>query len=143
MSGSDILIYATPQNDTRKRLQIVLEDIELSSEPIVCHSVDCLNQQLKKRSSLRPAIVLLSVGSQAELDEILAIHTPALFREVKVILILPGHDRNMTLTGLRLQPRFLTYADSDFTEITKVLAKMTGLTDPCCPGPNHHEEMTR
>jgi hypothetical protein len=91
---------------------------------------------------VRRTIIILSIGSQAELDEITAIHTPALFREVKVILILPGHDRKMTIDGLRLQPRFMTYVDSDFSEISKVLAKMTASTNPYPNDPNFHEEMT-
>jgi hypothetical protein len=86
-------------------------------------------------------VILLSVGSQVELEEIVAIQTPALFRESKIILILPGHDQTMIFTGLRLQPRFMTYVDSDFSEISRVLAKILGLDNPCSHGLHDQEEM--
>jgi hypothetical protein len=131
MTKNDILIYSIAQDETYKRLRGALNCLGLHQPSTVCQSVSALSDHLKKRSSLRPVIILISIVTKAELDEITAIHTPALFREAKVILILPNHQSDMVHTGFSLQPRFLTFADSDFSEIAKVLAKMLGLNDPC------------
>ena len=142
MSKNDILIYSIAQNDTYKRLQRALKCIGVYQVSPDCRSVKALTDHLKQRSSVRPVIILLSVLSQAELDEIAAIHTPALFRDAKVILILPDHQPDMIRTGFSVQPRFTTFADSDFSEIAKVLAKMMGLNDPCLDSCTCGEEIS-
>ena len=97
MSTNDILIYSSVENDTWERLREALECIGVYRDAAICQSVFCLSEHLKQRNSVQPVIILFSIDSQAELDEIVAIHTPALFREVKAILILPDHHRKMTL----------------------------------------------
>jgi hypothetical protein len=133
MTNNDILVYSIDQNKTYKSLKQALKCLGVYQISTDCQSVRALRDHLKKRSSVRPVIILLSVLSQEELDEIAAIHTPALFRDAKVILVLPDHLPDMIRTGFSLQPRFMTFADSDFSEIAKVLAKMLGLEEPC-PG---------
>jgi len=47
--------------------------------------------------------------------------------DTRIILILPDRDRETITNGLKLRPRFFTYADEDFGEVAAVLAKMLGV----------------
>ncbi len=47
-----------------------------------------------------------------------------LFSEIAIILILPDREESITAMGYTLCPRFLTYVDSNSSELTAVLGKM-------------------
>jgi hypothetical protein len=50
-----------------------------------------------------------------------------LLRDVRIILILPNHEDETVVMGHRLEPRLLTYADGDFTDVSAVLGRIAGL----------------
>ncbi|MCD6199973.1 MAG: hypothetical protein J7K15_15635, partial [Deltaproteobacteria bacterium] len=49
--------------------------------------------------------------------------------DLRLILILPDREAGTIAKGHILRPRFLTYLDSDFTEVAAVLKKMLSNTD--------------
>ena len=64
--------------------------------------------------------------SQEELIDI--IHIRELFRDIRIVLILPDREESTVAKGHRLYPRFFSYIDSDFKEIAAVLNKMLNHT---------------
>ena len=69
-------------------------------------------------------IAILFAGSREELLEIVSIKD--LLSTLRIILVLPDNKRDTVSLGLRLQPRFVSYADSDFKDIGAVLGRMLG-----------------
>ena len=47
-----------------------------------------------------------------------------LFRDIRIIVILPDRKRETVKLGHELQPRFLTFIDADVSEVSRVLGKM-------------------
>jgi len=51
-------------------------------------------------------------------------------RDCRLILVLPDDDMETISRGHTLRPRFVTYAESDFIDISAVLGKMLGVEAP-------------
>ena len=51
-----------------------------------------------------------------------------LLSDIRVILILPDHHQETVSRGFKLFPRYVSYADSDFSDVGAVLSKMNSLT---------------
>ncbi len=67
-------------------------------------------------------VALMIVRNSKELDRIDAVHN--LVRDLKLILVLPGHDHAMVARAHRLGPRFVAYADNGYNQVAIVLEKM-------------------
>jgi len=80
-----------------------------------------LSQKLRHPRYGRTIAVLLA-DTWADLEDILAIR--ALLDGIRIILILPDSNEQTVKQGFTLLPRFLTYADSDFSMAEAVLKKM-------------------
>jgi hypothetical protein len=48
-------------------------------------------------------------------------------RDSRLILVLPDEEMETVSRGHVLRPRFITYAESDFIDVSAVLGKMTGI----------------
>jgi hypothetical protein len=77
--------------------------------------------QLRSRVSGRAIIVFL-ISQEEELERLMADRS-RLFN-TKCIIVLPKNGDELAMKGLALQPRYLGYADSDFSDICRVLEKM-------------------
>jgi hypothetical protein len=67
-------------------------------------------------------IVILHAADRTDLDEILSIRQ--LLDDLRTILILPDRDHDTIAQGLTLRPRYLSFTDGDFGDVSAVLAKM-------------------
>lgn len=67
------------------------------------------------------AAVLLASGSKDLLD---LISINYLLGDIPKILILPDRHESTVKTGHHLLPRYISYTDSDFTDVASVLNKM-------------------
>jgi hypothetical protein len=63
-------------------------------------------------------------SSREDLEAILSI--VELFYDLRIILILPDRKKETISKGLKLYPRYLSYADGDFSDVAAVLEKMLG-----------------
>jgi len=84
-------------------------------------TVKALYKRLRRPLS-RPAAAILLPADEKDLDNLISIHDFLL--HLPIILILPGQSHDLVTKGHSLRPRFLTFADSDFSDVAAVLTKM-------------------
>ena len=116
-----LLVFATQGNRAWAKLEKVIDELHLPDEPQICHSVDELRKELINRNG-QTIVALFVVRSGEELEEIAAIKS--YLDDVRIILILPDHDEETSAKGFALHPRFMSYVDFDFMEISAVLGKI-------------------
>ena len=117
----NVFFLSGSQNDTRKRLQRVLEFMLPKKNIINIRTVKDMEAHLRKASSEIATVVILYVNKE-KLAEL--IQLKKLFEDTSIILILDKKDNETMTLGYRLRPRFITYADSDFLDVASVLIKM-------------------
>ena len=116
------LLFFTPfNNEAGKRLQGIIEGIVPEKNMEIHGTIDSLSQRLRQIPE-KPYIAVLIASSRELLSDILNIRK--LFRDIRIILILPDRDETTISHGHRLYPRFLSYMDGDFREVAAVLRRM-------------------
>lgn len=116
-----VLFYAT--GDAGERLQRVIQDLVPKEKLEVYKTFEGFSERLRKPMDDIPVAVILA-ASEDDLLTILSISH--LLYDVRFILILPDREDPTVAIGHSLRPRFLSYTDSDFREVTAVLGKMIG-----------------
>lgn len=117
----NVFFLSGSQNDTRKRLQRVLEFMIPKKNIINIRTVKDLEAHLRKASSETTTVLILYVNKE-KLAELILLKK--LLEDTNIILILNKKDNETITLGHRLRPRFITYADSDFLDVASVLIKM-------------------
>ncbi len=117
----NVLFYAT--GEAGDRLQRVIQSLVPTEKLEVFGTVESFSERLRRPSDDIPVAVILA-ASEEHLLNILSISH--LLYDVRFILILPDRDDQTVAIGHSLRPRFLSYADTDFREVTAVLGKMIG-----------------
>ncbi len=116
------LIYYTQNNNgIGERLQKAINAAVPEELTKVYGSLESLSQRLCQLTYNLKIAVLLAANRE-ELLGILSVRD--LFRDIPIILILPDQEKETVSDGLRLSPRFFTYVDSNFKDVTGVLEKM-------------------
>ena len=116
------LIYYTQNNNgIGERLQKAINAAVPEELTEVYRSLESLSQRLYQLTYKLKIAVLLA-ASREELLGILSIRD--LLDDIRIILILPDREKKTVSEGLRLYPRFFTYVDSNFNDVTGVLEKM-------------------
>jgi len=114
-----ILFYAAENN----RVVGTLEQQLIPYRVHRCFSFSTVEKRLR-----RPGhgffVAVMIVRDNEEMDQINAIGN--LIRDVKLILILPVHDRAMVSKAHKLGPRFIAYADNGYDKVGAVMEKMMG-----------------
>jgi len=120
---SMVLIYcqSTTKNGTGNRLKKAIHGVVSEEQTETYRSIESLYHRLfRPISNFKIAVILAS--DRDELLGLLSIQD--LFRNLRIILILPDREKDTVSKGLRLYPRFFTYADSNFKDVAAVLEKM-------------------
>jgi len=68
------------------------------------------------------AIMVLVAESRERLDGLISVGD--LINNVPILLVLPDREPATISSGHRLYPRFVTYVDSDFSDLVSVLSKL-------------------
>jgi hypothetical protein len=121
LENMKVLLYATEAGEAGERLARIIKTSLDSIDIQVCRSIRSLTQKLcqLKNGFL---IAVLVAHNKKELLEILSLKD--LFWNLRIILILPNHEKDTISKGHQLYPRFLSYVDSDFKDVAAVLEKM-------------------
>ena len=99
----NLLFFTSSNNEPKKRLQRVIE-ATIQEENIEIHrTIESLSRRLRQLPN-KPSIAILLVTSQEELFDILNIRK--LFRDIRIVLILPDREESTVAKGHRLYPRF-------------------------------------
>ena len=118
-----LFLYEKEFNGAAERLRRVIETF-MSKEYIeVFRDINDLSYKLRQPQASDDTIITVLVASNGEdLSDILSIRD--LLDDVRVIMVLPDREEVTIAKGHILRPRFITYTDSDFTEVGEVLKKM-------------------
>jgi hypothetical protein len=116
-----LICYANPDDEAGQRVRDVVHGLVPKSNTEVCLSAENLSRRLRQPGNGFSLAVLLTT-SQNALSEILSLSD--LLHDLRIILILPDRQKDTVARALTLRPRFLTFSDSDFTELSAVLGKM-------------------
>jgi hypothetical protein len=116
-----LLFYANETDAPVERLRYAIEGVAVSHRVETCETVVSLLQQLRLGVYDLIAIVLY-VSNKKELMEVLALDD--WLRDVPIILVLPDRNGATLAQGLTLRPRYISYSDADFTDVSAVLTKM-------------------
>ncbi len=114
-----ILFYAAENSRVVETLKPLLTGFRVKR----CRSVDTLANCLRKPChGLK--IGLLVVKTPEEIAQI-GKHQN-LYRDLRLLLVLPGRDPKLVDQAHKLAPRFIAYADNGYEQIGAVLDKMAG-----------------
>ncbi|MBW1741791.1 MAG: hypothetical protein JRJ42_11835 [Deltaproteobacteria bacterium] len=117
----NLLFYKPGTNEAGEQLQRVIEALVPRRKTEIYRTMESLSGRLRQ-SKYDLAIAVLLAASSEDLMELLSIRD--LLDDVRIILVLPDRENDTIRKGHTLRPRFLTYADSNFVDVSAVLSKM-------------------
>jgi hypothetical protein len=112
-----ILFFAHQNDRVVETLQKQLADLTIER----FRSVESIAKRLS-RPCHGLEIALMVVCDGDEMIQIAGIHN--LIRDLRLVLVLPGHDPEMVSMAHKLGPRFIAYADNGFEQAIAVVRKM-------------------
>ena len=121
-----VLLYRPPDSQAGERLQNAIKTELSGKKTEIYHSIKELAERLIKRDH-NGFIAVLLADSIFELMELLMMEE--LLKDIRIILVLPDRSAETVSTGHKLRPRFLSYADGNFSDVAAVLKKMVQLSD--------------
>lgn len=126
----NLLLFSTLSQTADRGLEKILGYPSQRTE--ICKTISSLSSRLCQPKYDLDVAVFVS-ASKDELEALLSINN--LIDDLPIILVLPDQDCETVSRGHILRPRFLTYLDSDFSDIVAVLEKM-GVNKGYCASPN-------
>ena len=117
----NLLLYTSGIDEASKRLLKMATNFPNKGIAEIFHSLENLTGRLNQPKN-NHTVVVLHVATEKELSHVLSIYD--FLQDIKLILILPDREEPTVAKGHKLHPRFLSYADSDFSDIGAVLNKM-------------------
>jgi len=132
---NNIILSIPPRGDDSARLREIIEGVALPENIIVVRSTANLLRILRQPLNGVAAAVIFDAAEQ-ELNSLLPFKE--LLLRMPVILVLSDSNSETIAKGHSLRPRFVTYADSDFSDLRDVLQKMLGRMNNMENGTSHH-----
>jgi hypothetical protein len=118
----NVIFYTNTESLSANRLTRVLE-IHVSRKDLeTCRTLKSFAERLRKPLP-EPVVFVMQVSSHEELAGILLLRDLLLDR--RLVLVLPDSEPDMVSQAHSLRPRFITYGDSDYLDISAVLSKWT------------------
>ncbi|MCE5336791.1 MAG: hypothetical protein LLG06_19610 [Desulfobacteraceae bacterium] len=116
-----VLLFKSQPGEAAERLHGMLREIVSNARMETETSLDGLMDRLRRQGH-RIAVAVLFIATKNDLLGLLQQSNP--LRDIRTILILPDRDIKTAIAGHVLYPRFISYTDGDFGDVTAVLAKM-------------------
>ena len=92
----------------------------------LCRNIDELHQKLRTPGDLFDLAILFA-GSHSDLEAFVSFQD--LLEGFPLLLVLPERSDAVCLKGHQLHPRYISYVDSDFSDVVAVLRKMVERRD--------------
>jgi hypothetical protein len=121
-----ILNFIEKDTNTGKRFERAMKSTPLDAEYTIVRTFTDLNNQMRRSPLPKPSIIVLLVENFRKLRKLFDMRS--LFQGIRIILILPDDDRQTLALGHRFHPRYVSYMDSDFSDVRMVLEKMIRTT---------------
>lgn len=124
-----VYMYAMHSHEAFKRLQAAIASKINGTKMEIYRSIEAFSEKLRQPGFRigRPIVVICAAGKD-DLQQVISLK--GLLDDTRIILILPNRKKNTIFMGHLLRPRFLTYADGNFGDVTSVLEKMRGDSVP-------------
>lgn len=119
-----LLLYLNGSDGTAKRLERTVKAVTLRHGIEICQSIPSLSQRLRRKIS-DLAVVVLCAFTEEDLAQILALRGE--LAGIRTILILPNRESDTIGQGLTLRPSFFSFTDTDFSDVSTVLARMLSI----------------
>ena len=117
-----IIIYASPFNTVSRSLIDILRGIGDEKEHEFHHTLDALAARLRHPIVRFNSLLILCPANGYELTQLTSIGH--LFRDIRVIVLLPDGEGKTISEGHMLRPRYVGYADGDLNDLAAVVRKM-------------------
>lgn len=118
----NLLLYLPTEAGPGGRLQQVLEETAAVRSLETFHTMEALSARLRQPHYDCHLAILLA-ATPRDLIELSSVRH--LFQDLRVVLVLPDRSEESTTLAHTLCPRVLCYIDSDFTEISAVLERVS------------------
>ena len=115
------LLLCARENDIGRRLKERIQGLMLNHAMESFGTIDELIQRLRQPVNGYSMAVILA-GDRSELTKILEVGE--LLGSLKIIIILPDRNPETVSAALKLHPRYLSYADGDFLDVSMVTGRM-------------------
>ena len=116
-----LIFYEKASDGIAEQLKGMVKPLITEDKMEVYHTISILSKRLSRPIDGRVIMVLVAADRNDLLD-IFVIRE--LFGMIRIIIILPDREDEIVRMGHQLQPRFLTYADGELSEVYSVLRKM-------------------
>lgn len=121
-----LLYYRPPQNIAAEKLQFVIESEMPEQRLEIFYSIEGLSERLSQSARGNCTAVILAENI-TDLENLFTLKN--LLRDIRIILVLPDRSEEVISMGYKLHPRFLSYMDSEFSDVAVVLKKMIRLME--------------
>lgn len=116
-----LIVYTKGADGTSQRLLDAVGSAGAELKIDVYRSIADLSSRIRK-GKRDLSVAILCACTREELTEILNLHD--LLSDLRLILILPDRESSTLVRGLALRPRFFSFPDADFKDVSAVLARM-------------------
>ena len=113
-----IHIFISKKAHAGDRLISALQPIMRSNPVVYYHGLDSFGRMVSPTTK-ESTVAVIMVGEKKELS--LLYETKGVWDRVKTILVLHDDDQEIINLGLLLHPIFITYIDSDFSEVAAIM----------------------
>ena len=116
-----LLFYASRNDESENRLDAAIRSV--SPEETIERFVTLEDFRERLRSIIEPnSIMVLAAVDREELLEMQAFRD--MLTEIYIILVLPDREQDTIKLAHLLRPRFLSQTEDDFTDLSRIVAKM-------------------
>lgn len=116
-----VLLFARNNTPTGRRLKDHIERVVPTENLETFHDFQSLSRRLHK---CLQNLAIAVLGAETREDLVRLLDLKELFADIRVILTLPDQASETIRAGHRLRPRYLSYNDSDFSDVAEVLETM-------------------
>ena len=123
MEEKKLIFFAPLLDEGDRQINNLIDNFTAVSNLEIYRTIDSLSERLREPQKDSLVAVLFAISKET-LSEIVSIRD--LLSGPRVILVLPDREADTIAKGHMLRPRFMTYSDTDFGEISAVIDKMFG-----------------
>lgn len=116
-----LLLYLNETNGYTDRFRAAIDGLAADRVLEVCPDIASLARRLRKRRG-DLTVVVLYASTREELTDIIALADWLI--DLRILIVLPDRERDTISQGLTLRPRFFSFTDTDFADVSDVLGKM-------------------
>jgi hypothetical protein len=117
-----LLFYARPDDRDGKRLQASVYSVIPEKDIEVFRELDDFEARLRAPLD-RDSLAVLLAADRQEMERLLTLRD--FLRDVHIVLAIPDLEESTLELAHRLLPRFLCKKDNDFSDLEKVLTKVS------------------